>query len=144
MKQIKRFLFIFHLIVGVGGVFGGVIGIISPDGSAVGMTTDVLRNGPFSSFLIPSVFLLIMLGIGNLIAAVTAKLDVPYHAYISGSLGVILCMWIIIQCYVMWAVAILHIIFFVIGLIQLSLSITLAFKKKLFPTQYIVKLLSKN
>ena len=143
MKSIIRYLQVLHLIVGIGAAFGGLIGMLNPDGSVIGMSTDVLRNGPFNNFMLPSVFLFTVLGIGNIIAAYTTKLNKPYQAYISGILGSILCMWIIIQCYIMWAIAMLHVIFFVIGIIQLGFSVFLAFKIKLYPTQYIMKILSK-
>ena len=99
-------------------------GILSPSGSAVGITaSEALKNGPFTDFLIPGIFLFVVLGLGNIIAFITAKNK--YQPYISGCFGIILCLWIVIQCYMLYTINVLHIIFFIIGIIQIFLSIRL-------------------
>ncbi|HHY12977.1 MAG TPA: hypothetical protein GX529_10160 [Firmicutes bacterium] len=113
-----------HIFVGVGALFGGMAGILSPSGSAVGITaSEALKNGPFIDFLIPGIFLFVVLGLGNIIAFITAKNK--YQPYISGCFGIILCLWIVIQCYMLYTINVLHIIFFIIGIIQIFLSIRL-------------------
>ncbi len=113
-----------HIFVGVGALFGGMAGILSPSGSAVGITaSEALKNGPFTDFLIPGIFLFVVLGLGNIIAFITAKNK--YQPYISGCFGIILCLWIVIQCYMLYTINVLHIIFFIIGIIQIFLSIRL-------------------
>lgn len=127
MKPLNISLRIIHILVGIGALFGGMAGILSPDGSAVGISaSEALKNGPFNDFLIPGIFLFVVIGLGNISASVTAKYKNKYQAYISGCLGIILCMWIIIQCYMLYTINVLHIIFFLIGVIQIFLSIILA------------------
>jgi hypothetical protein len=117
---------IIHLFVGIGALFGGTAGILSPDGSAVGMNAaQALKNGPFTDLLIPGIFLFTVLGLGNIIAYITARHGNRRQAYISASSGTILCLWIVIQCYILAAINPLHIIFFIIGFIQIILSISL-------------------
>lgn len=141
MKSLKLSMRIIHLFVGIGALFGGMAGILSPSGNAVGMSVEVLRNGPFKDFLVPGIFLFVVIGLGNIITSITSKHK--YHAYLSGCFGVILCMWIIIQCYMLFAINILHIIFFIIGAVQIALAVILAFKNKLFPTGIIYNYLEK-
>lgn len=125
LKPLKV-LGIIHIFVGIGALFGGMAAILSPSGSAVGITaSEALQNGPFTDFLIPGVFLFVVLGLGNITAFITAKLNNKYQPYISGGFGVILCLWIIIQCYMLYMINVLHIIFFVIGLMLILLSIIL-------------------
>ncbi|MDR9755346.1 MAG: hypothetical protein RJR35_01140 [Thermoanaerobacterales bacterium] len=117
---------ILHIIVGIGALFGGMAAILSPSGKAVGISAaEALKHGPFTDFLIPGIFLFVVLGVGNIIAFITAKYKNKYQAYISGCLGVILCLWIIIQCYMLYTINALHIIFFIIGALQIFLSIKL-------------------
>lgn len=126
MKAING-LQIIHIIVGIGALFGGMAAILSPSGSAVGISaSEALKNGPFTDFLIPGLFLFVIIGLGNIGALITAKYKNRYQAYISGCLGVILCLWIIIQCYMLFMINALHIIFFIIGALQIFLSIKLA------------------
>jgi hypothetical protein len=103
-------------------LFGGSAAIYSPSGSAVGISVEALKNGPFTDFFIPGVFLFVVLGLGNLAAFITGKKNNKNQAYISGSLGVILCLWIAIQCYMLYTINPLHVIFFVIGIIQILLA----------------------
>jgi hypothetical protein len=118
---------IIHIIVGIGALFGGMAAILSPSGSAVGISaSEALKNGPFTDFLIPGLFLFVIIGLGNIGALITAKYKNRYQAYISGCLGVILCLWIIIQCYMLFMINALHIIFFIIGALEIFLSIKLA------------------
>ncbi|HAF17684.1 MAG TPA: hypothetical protein DCG84_05045 [Peptococcaceae bacterium] len=126
MKAING-LQIIHIIVGIGALFGGMAAILSPSGSAVGISaSEALKNGPFTDFLIPGLFLFVIIGLGNIGALITAKYKNRYQAYISGCLGVILCLWIIIQCYMLFMINALHIIFFIIGALEIFLSIKLA------------------
>lgn len=126
MKAINS-LRIIHNIVGIGALFGGMAAILSPSGSAVGISvSEALKNGPFTDFLIPGLFLFVIIGLGNIGVLITAKYKNRYQAYISGCLGVILCLWIIIQCYMLFMINALHIIFFIIGALQIFLSIKLA------------------
>jgi len=56
----------FLLVLGflaIGAIGGGVILIISPSGELLGLPLSEFNNIPFSSFLIPGIILLIVLGI---------------------------------------------------------------------------------
>ncbi|MFZ7131704.1 MAG: hypothetical protein ACOWWR_05045 [Eubacteriales bacterium] len=146
MKTLLRsLLMIIHVFVGIGALFGGLLGILSPDGSVVGLSaTEALAHGPFTSFLIPGIFLFVVIGLGNIAGGITAKLKHPYQGYISGCLGGIMCLWILIQCYMLWAWSVLHILFFFIGVVQLVMAIILSFKTRLFPTELVIRLLLKE
>lgn len=126
MKPLSKSLGIIHVLAGISALFGGMAAILSPSGSAVGIkASEALKNGPFTDFLIPGIFLFIVLGLGNIIAFITSKYNNKYQAYISGGFGVVLCMWIIIQCYILYTINVLHITFFIIGAIQILLSMKL-------------------
>jgi len=67
MKKLKHkpsliLLCVLHIFLGINGLTGGLLLIIKPDGSLLGMQMDLLNNSPFSNYLIPGVLLLLFLG----------------------------------------------------------------------------------
>lgn len=136
MKNTKVALYILHCFVGIGALFGGVLGMTDPSGGLIGMpATEALKNSPFKNFLIPGIFLFVVIGLGNLLAFISMKYKLKYSGYFSGFMGITLCMWIIIQCYMLYAIHILHIIFLIIGIIQVVLATKLLYSN----TPHILK-----
>jgi len=133
LNKIYRIQSTIHLFVGVGALFGGMMAILDPYGILYGLSTDVLKTGPFTNFLIPGLFLFFVLGIGHLISFIFVKRKLKFHAYISGGVGCILMAWILVQCYILRTIHILHIIFFLTGLFESSIALYLLVKLKLFP-----------
>jgi hypothetical protein len=122
MRTAYRVQGIIQLIVGIGALYGGSLAISDPSGISFGMPAEVLRNGPFTSFLIPGLFLFFVLGLGHLAAFAAARRRLRLHWLISGGAGCILMAWIVIQCYVLQAIHYLHVIFFIVGLIESIIS----------------------
>ncbi len=138
MKNNEKFLKVIHLFVGIGAVFGGLGAILNPYGF-MGITTEMLRIGPFETFLIPGIFLFLVIGIGNIIAGLLVQKHFKYQGFISGLFGTILVSWIIIQCYFLQDIGVLHVIYFLIGCIQGLLSIYNLYCEKIFPFHLIEK-----
>ncbi len=119
MDKVRKTLIVLHWFVGVGAVFGGLAGVVDPTGAAVGISVDALERGPFRDFLIPGLFLMIVLGFGNLAAGVLLLRRRGRGAGLV-SLGFfgVLTLWIIIQVIIMglpnavW----LHWVYFLVGL----------------------------
>jgi len=66
MKQNRIYKSILISLLGflsLGAFYGGIVLIISPDGSFFNMPSDLLSNSPFKSFLIPGIILLTTFGI---------------------------------------------------------------------------------
>jgi len=59
----RNFLIILLAFLGLGAIGGGLTLIISPSGELMGMPVSILDNSPFSSFRIPGIVLLVVLGI---------------------------------------------------------------------------------
>jgi hypothetical protein len=59
---IKIIVVLLLLYVGAGAIYGGLLFVIYPDGSGLGMTTSFLENTPFDNYLIPGIVLLIFNG----------------------------------------------------------------------------------
>jgi hypothetical protein len=69
MKTVERYiLFILMAFLSLNGLGGGLVFIIEPDGSMMGMTTEWLARTPFSNFLIPGICLFLLNGVFPLVA----------------------------------------------------------------------------
>lgn len=130
--HLRKISIALHIFIGIGALAGGFSAVSNPE-SPMGISPDMLKNGPFDNFLIPGLFLMIVLGCGNLIAAAFTIKQHKYWPYMSGGMGDILVLWIVIQCLILFTIAGLHIIFFILGAIQSLLAIGVIYQKKLFP-----------
>ncbi|MDL2211542.1 hypothetical protein LJB88_01570 [Erysipelotrichaceae bacterium OttesenSCG-928-M19] len=129
--KINRISRTIHYIVAIGASLGGVAALINPK-APLGMSYENL-HGIFDNFLIPGLFLLIVIGFGNFLAALTLKNNSILGNYLSLILGFIMVLWIIIQCLILKSIVILHIIFLIIGFIQLFLNLVILKREVLFP-----------
>ena len=84
-------------------------------------------------FTIPGIFLFFVIGLGNIIAGLLMPKKFKYQGYISGAFSTILVFWILIQCFILQSIAILHVIYFFIGCIQGLLSINHLYHKRNIP-----------
>jgi hypothetical protein len=132
MKRLYRMLFALHVFVGVGAVFGGLAAITNPK-APLGIPIEVLKNSPFSTFLIPGIILFTLIGLGNIFSALMFRFNSRFQGYISSVFSWALVIWIIVQCIMLNSIAALHVIFFTIGLIEASLSMIILYEKRLFP-----------
>lgn len=139
MRKIYIILASLHLFVGIGAIFGGLGVIINPTGESFGITTDILKRGPFTDFLIPGLILFTFIGIMDIVVGVFALKNYKYQAYLSGVMGVGLMVFITVQCIILNDIIYLHIIFFILGLIECIFASLLAIKKKNFPINLFIK-----
>ncbi len=142
MKKVYTILPIIHAFVGIGAIAGGLAAILNPD-APLGMSTEVLKNSPFSNYLVPGIILLSVIGLGNIISALTFRLNSKYQGYISSVFSWALVIWITVQCIMLGSVVFLHVLYFIIGLFEALLSLILLFEHRLFPTNIIISLYEK-
>jgi len=138
MKIVNRLLFALHAFVGLGAIGGGVMAILNPQGPG-GMPIDALKNSPFSNFIIPGIILFIVIGVGNVFSAVSILFKSKYQGYISSVFSWALVIWIVVQCIMLNEVVFLHILFFIIGLMEAVLSMVILFEQHLFPANIVLK-----
>lgn len=136
-KKLYLYLLILHSLVGIGGLCGGIGIIIDPSGKGYGITTDLLKNAPFENFFIPGLILFFLIGLCDLIVSLFAFYQFKYQPYLSGIMGATLVIWIIVQCLMIESVNVLHVIFFLIGIIEALLAFSLANRNNLFPLPYL-------
>ncbi|KOA18855.1 hypothetical protein CLHOM_27940 [Clostridium homopropionicum DSM 5847] len=139
MKRLYRILFGLHLFVGIGAIAGGLAAITNPQGP-LGVPTELLKNSPFSNYLIPGIILFSIIGLGNIFSALMFRFKSKFQGYISSVFSWALVIWIVVQCIMLNAVAFLHVLFFIIGLIQAGLSMAMLMEYRLFPTNIMIKI----
>lgn len=137
MKKVYKILFALHLFVGIGAIAGGLAAITNPY-EPLGMPIDLLKNSPFSNYLIPGIILFTIIGIGNIFSALAFRFKLKLQGYISSIFSFALVIWIIIQCIILNTIAFLHGLFFLIGIIQAVLSISILIDKRLFPANIVL------
>lgn len=139
MKRLYRVLFALHLFVGIGALARGLAAITNPQ-EPLGMPLDPLRNSPFSNYLIPGIILFSVIGLGNIFSALMFRFKSKLQGYISSIFSWALVIWIIVQCIMLNGVVFLHVLYFIIGLIQAGLSMAMLMEHKLFPTNIVIKI----
>ncbi len=146
MKAIRVSLIALHLFVGVGALFGGAAAMFNPTAPMPGITTEALRNGPFTDFLLPGLFLFLVLGLGNVAAGVLAlvRRQHPWQGYVTGVLGAAMVCWIVVQCLVLWYVGGLHILYFLLGAAQGLLALALLWGENRFPMDIARRVLGRG
>lgn len=82
---------------GLSGVAGGVGLIADPGGTAIGIPLAWLQGSPFTSYLVPGVVLLTVLGIGPLVVAYGLWTSRSWSAVAALAIGAALLVWIAVQ-----------------------------------------------
>ncbi|NDL66973.1 hypothetical protein [Anaerotalea alkaliphila] len=125
-------LVVVHLLVGMGAAAGGVAAMTNPT-NPLGVPVELLKGSPFQDFFLPGIFLFVMLGMGNLDALFLGFLKPAFRGYAGFLLGGLLVVWILIQCWMLQAVASLHVLFFVIGVLQGLLGLWILVRDRRYP-----------
>ncbi|MGD8538892.1 MAG: hypothetical protein PVI66_09245 [Candidatus Aminicenantes bacterium] len=112
---------ILQLLIGLGAVAGGV-GLIS---GGLKFPLEWLSRSPFTSYLIPGIVLLTVNGIGSLVGGFASFRRYRYAGDIAVALGIFLALWIVIQVYWVGGVHWLHILYFVLGVLEFLLGLLL-------------------
>jgi hypothetical protein len=121
-KGLATGLGVLQVLTGLGAVAGGLGLALDPSGSSVGMPLDMLKSTPFSTFFMPGIVLLLVIGLGNLVGATASFTRYRYAGDIAIALGFFLIAWILLQVYWFAGFHWLHAMYLVIGLLELTLG----------------------
>lgn len=115
-----------QVIVAIGAIPAGYSMLAKPDGSALGMTVEILAGSPFKDFFIPGLFLFLVNGVCNLAGAVLCFIHFRYAPFIAFALGIALIIWIVVQVYSVGLMHILQSVYFATGIMEIILSLKLS------------------
>jgi menaquinone-dependent protoporphyrinogen oxidase len=100
------------LATGITAIAGGFALVASPDGALVHMPTSMLSHSPFSTFLVPGLLLLLVVGVGNVIAGwrvIRDRLTANAWAFAGGAA---LLGWIVTQMVMLRTINVLQFVYF--------------------------------
>ena len=109
--------------IGLGALGGGFMLVIDPSGSKLGVPLSFLEGSPFPDFLIPGIFLLVVNGVGSLVGAGFSFNRKQFAQEIAIVLGAILVAWIVIQVIIIRSLSWMHILYFILGVVELGLGL---------------------
>ena len=90
-------LCIIQVILAIGAITGGILFLIDPSGHKSGTSTAILVNSPFTDFFFAGLFLLLFIGIGNLLSFVVTLLKIEVAGFLGIVFGAFLMVWIVLQ-----------------------------------------------
>jgi len=102
-------------LVAVTAIGGGVALIAAPDGSIVHMPVSELRASPFSTFLIPGLLLLGVVGGSNLLAAILLLRRARFAHHVAFVAGAALLVWISTEIVMLQSFSLLQPTYFLIA-----------------------------
>lgn len=131
-KNTRIILAIIELFVAIGAIPAGFAMLNDPTGAGLGMTTNWLKGSPFHTFFLPGLYLFGINGISNLINSILLFRKYKFAGIIGLFLGILLVLWIIVQVIIIGFSSVLQPIYFVIGLIEIILSLIVINKAKIY------------
>jgi hypothetical protein len=122
VKKYYIILGILQAFTALGAIPAGLGYLLDTSGKGMGVTTDLLTDSPLRSFLLPGLFLFFINGIANALGAYFSFKQNRHAGYIALILGIILCLWIIIQVSWITLSSFLQPLFLVVGIIDIFLG----------------------
>lgn len=137
MKQHRIFQSILIALLGflsLGAFYGGIVLIISPDGSFFNMPTELISNSPFKSYFIPGIILLTTFGIFPIYGLIKKpesklfnKLNLLYDYHFAWTFAVYIgfgqIIWINIQTLIFNSVDIIHTVYLCLGILIICIAL---------------------
>ncbi|MDE5415579.1 hypothetical protein [Alkalihalobacterium chitinilyticum] len=128
--KIVKITALLQLFIGVGAIPAGIGFIVDPSGKNLWMTTNLLINSPFETFLVPGIVLFSVIGVGSITGAfLSIKQSKNFHLFTIG-LGCALIIWIVLQVYWIGFVSWLQPLYLGLGLVEALLGLALWRKKQ--------------
>ena len=122
-KRISIWLGGLQIFIGIGAVPAGIMMIIDPSGPEFG-TTAILANSPFTNFLIPGIFLLVVNGIITLIGGAVSFKRYRYAGEIAMGLGAFMIVWIFAEIWWLGSHWLMY-LYLSLGIVEIMLGLNL-------------------
>ena len=122
-RNISIWLGSLQIFIGIGAVPAGLLMIIDPGGAIFG-TTATLANSPFTDFLIPGIFLLVINGIITLIGGLASIKRYRFAGEMAMGLGAFMVVWIFAEIWWLgphW----LEYLYLIMGIVEIVLGLKL-------------------
>lgn len=124
-RRIARGLGILQLFIGLGAIAGGLGLALDPSGASLGMPLAWLRTSPFSDYLVPGLFLLLVHGVGTGAGSFASFRRHRLAGEAAIVLGAVMMVWIVVQVWWIQQLHWLHPLYFGLGVLELALGLRL-------------------
>ena len=121
-KRLVIGLGVFQLAMALTAGAGGVGMLGDPTGGNMGFSSEQLNGTPFSDYMIPGLFLLLVIGVGHLLGGIVTFTRYRYAGEIAMFLGVLLIIWIVVQVMLLGLASILQPAYFLFGVVEILLG----------------------
>ena len=125
MNRILTSLGVIQAFVCLGAFPAGLLMMLYPDGSGLGIPLYLLEGSPFVDYAVPGFFLFLINGLFQGIGAVVSFKKKPYAGNFGFGLGILLMLWITIQVYFIGLISFLQPLYFGVGLAESILGVRL-------------------
>jgi hypothetical protein len=125
-KLIRYALGVLQIFVGITAVLGGFGLVSDPSGTKMNVPLELLKNSPFTNYLIPGLFLLIVIGVGNVVAGIVTFLRHRYAGNMAVFFGVCLALYMITEVWFIGLVNFSQPLYFVLGAVELIFGLKLS------------------
>ena len=114
-----------HLFLALGGLLGGIGLLADPSGANLTFSPAMLEGSPFADFLIPGLFLLLVLGLAPLavVYGLWVRADWAWRGSLLVSLGLLAFVAVEVAVIGYWPEPPLQLVFGVVGLLLLGLTL---------------------
>jgi hypothetical protein len=115
-----------QVFIGVTAILGGFELVSDPSGAKIHVPQELLKNSPFTDYLIPGLVLLMVNGVGNVLAGIVTFLRNRNAGNLAIFFGVFLVLFISIEVLVVGLQNISQPLYFVLGGVELALGLKLS------------------
>lgn len=126
-ETFRRYLYwvlsLFQVLIGVTALYGGSSLMMTPNGSSLDLSLDILRDTPFTDYYVPGLLLFIFIGLFHVAGVITTWIRLRIAGSIAVFLGLILLFWIIIQVAMIGYASLLQPLYFILGLAEMDLGV---------------------
>lgn len=116
---------VLQAFIGLAAIKGGYGLVSDPSGTTIRSSIEWLNNSPVTNYFIPGLVLLIVIGIGNVMAAAVTLLRNKHAGEIAVLVGIILIFYMSIEVWFVGLRNLLQPIYFILGVTVMILGINL-------------------
>ena len=114
-------LIVLLILLGLGGLGGGIAMFMDPSGESMGLPPNLLDGLPFSSFMLPGIFLVCVMGIAPFPVAWGLWSRRPWAWMATLAQSVVLILWICFQIILWGSPDVIQTIYLIWGIVMSGL-----------------------
>jgi hypothetical protein len=125
-KIIRYALVVLQIFVGITAILGGFGLVSDPSGTKMNIPLELLKNSPFTNYLIPGLVLLLVIGVGHVVGGIITFLRHRYTGNLAVFFGAFLALYMITEVWFIGLVNFSQPLYFVLGAVELTFGLKLS------------------